>query len=317
MASTRIKQIKGNKYLYAEHSIRLPDGKIKKFSKMIKNKAEAESEQVKAYFVSKEKEAYAGFAMHSYKQDSIFTAELIKKTEYIRVDYNRLIKQLTKNQIKDLIDRFTVNFTFESNAIEGNSLTLKDVTMVLHENFVPQGKDLREVYETINTRAVNELLFKNKLKITEQSIIQIHKLLVKNTGVTEGYKQLPNFLLMRAVKTTPPEDTKKEMAGLVLWYDKNKGRMHPLKLTAEFHAKFERIHPFEDGNGRVGRVLINVILLENKYPPIIIRKTMRQQYFSALEAYDKGYKIKLERFMIEKFKATFYKFFGVYVKYLR
>src|SRR3989344_4093241 len=142
MVSVRYKKINGKKYLYAEHSFRLPNGKIKKISKLVK----------------KEVESYQNYALKLYKTDSIFTREQIKKLELIKVEYQKLIKSFTKNQIKDILDRFTINFTYESNAIEGNSLTLKDVTLILGENVVPKNKDLREVYETRNTREAHELL---------------------------------------------------------------------------------------------------------------------------------------------------------------
>ncbi|MBI4448250.1 Fic family protein, partial [Candidatus Woesearchaeota archaeon] len=195
-------------------------------------------------------------------------------------------------------------------------LTLKDVTYILIENIIPKGKNLREVYETRNTREANELLFNNKIKVTIKNIIKLHSTLIKDTGVQEGFKKVPNFLLMRDVKTTPPEKVEEEMKKLIEWYETRKKEEHPIKVASEFHSRFERIHPFEDGNGRTGRLLINAILLENGYPPLIIRKTMRIAYFSALEAYDKGYKTKLERFILEKFEKTFQNFFKTYIKYL-
>jgi Fic family protein len=121
---------------------------------------------------------------------------------------------------------------------------------------------------------------------------------------------------MRDIKTTPPEKVEQEINNLIEWYNLSKNKEHPMKLASEFHARFEKIHPFEDGNGRVGRLLVNAILLDKDYPPVIIRKTMRQSYFSALEAYDNGYKDKLCRFFIEKFQRTFNEFFKVYVEYL-
>src|SRR3989344_2637069 len=300
MVSVRYKKINGKKYLYAEHSFRLPNGKIKKISKLVK----------------KEVESYQNYALKLYKTDSIFTREQIKKLELIKVEYQKLIKSFTKNQIKDILDRFTINFTYESNAIEGNSLTLKDVTLILGENVVPKNKDLREVYETRNTREAHELLFKNKIKINIKDIINVHSILVKDTGVQLGFKKLPNYLLMRNLKTTPPEKVEGEMNKLISWYKSNKNKIHPLRLATEFHAQFERIHPFDDGNGRTGRILLNAILLEHNYPPLIIRKTSRIAYFSSLEAFDKGHKTKLERFLLDKIKDTFEKFFKVYVKYL-
>ncbi|MDP4012423.1 MAG: Fic family protein [Candidatus Nanoarchaeia archaeon] len=315
MVSLKKKIINGREYLYAEHSFRVSPDKSVKISKLIKKPEDAN--KLKEFFISKEKEYCIKLALSKYKHNSIFTEELIKTVEEIKVEYKYLIKKSTKKQFSDILDRFTINFTYETNAIEGNSLTLKDVTLVLHENIVPKGKDLREVYETKNTRKAADLLFAKKFKINEQSIIRLHKILVNDTGVSSGYKKLPNYLLMRNVKTTPPEKVKSEMDSLIKWYASNKKKLHPLKLAADFHGRFEKIHPFEDGNGRVGRALVNIILLENGYSPLIIRKTERLAYFNALGAFDNGYSGKLEHFLIKKFKDTFRKFFKVYFEYLK
>jgi Fic family protein len=316
MVSIKHKVINGRKYIYAEHSFRLPNGKIKKTSKLVQKKEDINNKEIKNYFLKKQIEAYQNYVLEKYKPDRIFTKEQLKKLESIRVEYNKIIKSFTKNQTRDILDRFTVNFTYESNAIEGNSLTLKDVTLILGENIIPKNKDLREVYETRNTREAHELLFKNKIKINIKNIIKIHSILVKDTGVKSGFKKLPNYLVMRDLETTPPEKVEEEMNKLILWYNTNKDKIHPLRLVCEFHARFERIHPFDDGNGRAGRILLNAILLESNYPPLIIRKTARASYFSSLEAFDKGYKDKLERFLLDKIKDTFEKFFKVYVDYL-
>lgn len=317
MVSVKTKIIAGRKYKYAEYSFRLPDGSVKKLSKLVKSESEAKSTETASYFKEKETEAYQNYALSLYKTDVVFSKDTIMQIEAMRVEYRHILRKLTKAQLKDVIGRFTINFTYESNAIEGNSLTLKDVTFVIRENILPKGKDLREVYETRNTREANELLFRHGIKITIKDILSLHRTLVKETGVASGFKQVPNFLWMRNLETAPPEKVEEEMNALVNWYSESKGRLHPLKTAAEFHSRFERIHPFEDGNGRTGRILINAILLENRYPPLIIRKTTRRAYFSALEAYDGGYKLKFERFLLEKFKDTFNKFFKMYVRYLK
>jgi Fic family protein len=92
--------------------------------------------------------------------------------------------------------------------------------------------------------------------------------------------------------------------------------MHPIKLASIFHGKFEHIHPFEDGNGRVGRFLINIILIKNKYPPLIIRKSQRVSYLKVLESFDHKYQDALIRFLLERIKDTYRKFFEIYVKYI-
>ena len=316
MASIRKRKIGKKNYLYAEHSFRLPDKSVKKLSKLVKEDSELYGREVKDYFLEKEALANKEFSLKKFKLDSVFTEQEIYKLEQARVGFRKIMKKLTPKQKQDVLDRFTANFTYESNALEGNSLTLKDVTLILGENIVPKNKDLREIYETKNTREVHELLFNGQIKITKKDMIKIHSILVKDTGVSSGFKKLPNYLVMRDLATTPPEKVEQELDKLIEWYNSNQDKMHPLKLATEFHARFEAIHPFDDGNGRTGRILLNAMLLEKGYPPLIVRKTTRIAYFSALEAFDNKHKLKLERFMLEKLKDTYRKFFEVYVKYL-
>ena len=320
MAFISSKMINGKKRHYLEKSIRLLDGNVKKFSVYLKDyNPKGKYKELGYYKKLLDNKAYnesIEFASKYYRKLNVFSEDLLKRLEEIKLDYNKITKKLSHNQTQDVIDRFTVNFTYESNAIEGNSLTLKDVTFVLHEKKAIEGKSLREIYEALNTREAMEMVFSNKLKIREKDIIKLHGILVKNTGVAEGYKKLPNFLLGKNLKTTQPEKVKGEMESLIGWYNKNDD-IHPLQRAAIFHGRFERMHPFEDGNGRVGRLLINIMLLGNNYPPLIIRKSQRMSYFSCLEAFDKGYEDKLGRFLVEKYKKTYEKFFKVYVKYLR
>ncbi|MBU2639364.1 MAG: Fic family protein [Nanoarchaeota archaeon] len=310
------KTINGKPRHYLEQSIRMLDGNVKKISIYIKDYKNKNIEEYKEKLSRKLEETYIDYSINFYKKNNIFEESLLKKIEENKLGYKKIIKNITKNQLKDIIDRFAVNFTYESNAIEGNSLTLKDVTFVIQENKIPSGKDLREVYETLNTKEALELIFENKLRITEPDIIKLHKILVKNTGIKEGYKEFPNYLIGRNVKTTPPEKVKTEVKKLINWYNKSKN-IHPLEKAAIFHGRFEKIHPFDDGNGRVGRLLANMILLKEGYPGLIIRKSQRIAYFSSLEAFDNGHETKLKRFFIEKFKNTYDKFFMVYIKYLK
>ena len=186
----------------------------------------------------------------------------------------------------------------------------------MFENTTIKGKDLREIYETRNSRKVIEQIMQNKFSVCSEDIIKIHKLLVKDINIQAGYKKFPNEIIGRNIKTAPPEKVQKEMNNLINWYTKNKEKIHPLELAALFHGKLEQIHPFEDGNGRVGRFLINIILVNNKYPPLIIRKSQRISYLKALENFDHNHTDTLRRFMLEKFKETYKKFFDVYVKYV-
>ena len=313
------KKIKGKKYRYLAKSIRLPDGKVKTIQKLIKDRekplAELE-EEFQDYFIRQEKRLYSDYALSVYETDSVINQEQMREVESMKVDYRYITKRLTKSQLKDLFDRFTANFTYESNAIEGNSLTLKDVIIVMFDNATVEGKDLREIYETRNSREVIDLMLKKKFDITHNDIKKVHKLLMRDIDTTLGYKKLPNYLLGRNVETTPPEKVEGEITKLIEWYKENRKSEHPLKISALFHGKFEKIHPFEDGNGRVGRVLSNAILINDGYPPLIIRKSQRESYLKVLEFSDTGAQINLERFFLDKYKKTFRSFFKVYAQYI-
>mgnify|MGYP001558227978 CR=1 FL=1 len=201
------KTINGKKIIYLIKSIRLPNQQIKKISKIINKKGNIKTLEKKYenFFLEKEKNLFIKFSKNFYKEDSILTIEEIEKIESMKVEYNYLIKKLSKEQLKDIFDRFIANFTYESNALEGNSLTLKDVNIVIFENISPEGKDLREIYETRNSRTVTELLLENKFGINEKDAIRIHKLLMENISNQVGYKKLPNMLIGKQIKTTPPE----------------------------------------------------------------------------------------------------------------
>lgn len=312
------KTINGKEYTYLIKSVRLPDGSVKKLSKLIKEKASKGflERKYSEYLLEREREANIKWALKRFEKTSVLTREEIAKIESIRVDYRHLIKKLSKEQHKDVFDRFIVNFTYESNALEGNSLTLRDVAIVIFEKRHAKGKDLREIYETRNSRDVLDLLLEGKFKITHESIIKMHRMLMRDIGSREGYKKIPNFLLGKNLQTTPPEKVYHEMSGLIDWYDKNIDKMHPLTVASIFHSRFEKIHPFEDGNGRVGRFLLNTILVNSGYPPLIVRKTSRTAYFTCLEAADNGHYKKMERFFIEKYKNTYRNFFWIYMKYI-
>lgn len=313
------KTINNKKYTYLVKSIRLPDGTPKKISKLINSRKPLPylKKQYDGFFLAGEKRLHTKYALEKFKLNHIFSKEEVEKIEGIKIDYKHLIRKLNKAQIKDLFDRFTINFTYESNAIEGNSLTLKDVNIVILENSIPKGKDLREIYETRNSRIVVNRIFLREFDVSHKSIIKIHKILMRDIDVRTGYKKLPNFIMGSRIKTTPPEKVEEEMGKLIDWYNSNLGKMNPLELATTFHGKFEKIHPFEDGNGRVGRFLINVILVNNGYPPLIVRKTVRKSYMEALSAFDFGYYDKLKRFLLEKYKETYRKFFEIYVRYVK
>ena len=319
MAFLKEKTINGYHYYYLTRSVRMPDGQVKTIQKLVKDIKLSPVELEKKhsdYFIGKEKEFFSAYAHGTYATDPIYTKSQFEKIESIKVDYAYLLRNYSKEQLKDVFDRFTANYTYESNALEGNSLTLKDVAMVFDGRSI-EGKDLREVYEARNSRKVMDRILKGTYKVREKDIIKMHRMLMQDIDVRTGYKMLPNYILGSSVELTPPEKVGEELKDLLNWYEDALKRLHPLKVSALFHGRFERIHPFEDGNGRVGRFLSNMILLENGYPPLIIRKTQRESYIKCMEDFHRGCTPNLEKLFLEKYKKTYKDFFAVYLKYVK
>lgn len=311
------KRIEGKEYTYAEHSVRMPNGKKANISKRVpEGTTEEELDEYREYFIDKECDLAGDWALENYEFSYPLSEEDVKKVERMRVLYKRIMGKVKGKDREDLWKRFVANFTYDSNAIEGNSLTLKDVTMLLFEKEMPEGKDLREIYETRNSKEALDRILEKRYRVSQEDIIALHRVVVRDIDERTGYKKLPNVILSRDVETTPPEKVEEEMNKLIEFYEQNKGGLHPVQLVSKFHGRFEKIHPFADGNGRVGRFLALIQFLDQGYPPPIIRKSQRRSYFNALQAFDNGHEAKLIRFILKGYKKTFRKFFKVYVKYL-
>ena len=316
------RESKGNNYLYLDKSMRIRD-KVFKASKYLGKKddfTEARiKEEMKKFEIEADKKILSLVVKKAQKQYKLaypISLEEIRKIEEMNLKYREIRRSLSKEDWEDVKLRFVANFVFESNALEGNSLTLKNFSDIVFENRVSNSADLREVYDARNSYAVFSHLLTLRREITESLIIDLHKKIVENIDVRIGYKKIPNFLLGINVKLTDPENVAQEMKKLLRWYNENKEKIYPLELAFKFHHRFERIHPFSDGNGRVGRMLLNYILLKQGYFPIILRKTQRARYLKALQAADHNQFIPLMRFALAKTKETYSKFFAVYHRYV-
>ena len=180
----------------------------------------------------------------------------------------------------------------------------------------------REVYELTNTKKVMEFLKNKKNDINLKLIECIHDMLLENIDNRKGLRTNDIKILGQPFKPSPARYVKSDMKMLLDWYDNNKNKTHPLALVTLFHHKFENIHPFSDGNGRTGRILINYILSLHKYPPFIISRRFRKEYIDLMNQSDeainknllnsnlKKYKPLIE-FMYSQFKSSYWDLFLV------
>ena len=207
-----------------------------------------------------------------------------KELEKIKKEY---LNQ-PKGNLENRYESFVSLFTYDSTNIEGNTLTLQETSQLLFDNITPR-KSLREINEVINHKKAFDFILNNKKDISKELILQLHKLVVQNTLRPELESQIGRYrtlqVYIRGTEWLPPkpEEVPKEMGSLLSWHSKNKNILHPLILAAYFHSAFETIHPFVDGNGRVGRLLMNLILHQHKYPMINIPNKKKYIYYNSLE----------------------------------
>lgn len=274
MVYTEIKEVSGKKYYYRVKSVR-KGGKVAKERKYLGVDLE------KKKLVDAEKEADKELML----LENLLTKKEEELLERIKTDYIKEPKETSNNRY----EAFCSLFTHHSTAIEGNTLTLQETASLLFEGRAPQGKSLREINEVLNHREAFDYILKYKGDINKQLMLEIHKLIAKNTLREDVKSQLGKFrevqVYIRGTEWLPPkpEEIAKEVGSLLSWYSKNKKKLHPLILAAYFHTAFETIHPFVDGNGRTGRMLMNLILRKNNYPMINIPNKERDNYFKALE----------------------------------
>ena len=190
-----------------------------------------------------------------------------------------------KNYLEDLITRST----YHSNAIEGNTLTYAETYAILYNDnsFKIEGKEPREIYEAINHKKALELVFnnlQNNEEFDEKFIKKLNETINRDIKDTKGYRTVQVFI--QGSEHIPLEPEKVPNLMMYYIYNYNHDEEDIFTKVAKYHIDFEKIHPFEDGNGRTGRLLINYELLKNSLPPVVIAKEDRVKYFEFLRNND-------------------------------
>lgn len=197
-------------------------------------------------------------------------------------------RPLTEGEVARLRDEFLIEFTYNSNAIEGNTLTLQETAMVLEGVTIDQ-KPLKEHLEIIGHRDAFQYvegLVREKQAFSEYMIKCIHSLVLMDKAEDRGvYRRIPVRIMGAFHEPPQPYMVEPMMNELVALHADRKTSMHLVEAVALFHLDFEGIHPFIDGNGRTGRLLINLELMQNGYPAIDVKFADRRKYYQAFDEY--------------------------------
>jgi len=200
------------------------------------------------------------------------------------------LRPLTQGEVERLAEEFMIEFTYNSNAIEGNTLTLKETALALEGMTIDQ-KPLKDHLEAVGHRDAFlyvQDIAKHELPLSETVIKNIHALVLMNRPDDKGvYRRIPVRIMGAYTEPVQPYLIEPKMSELLAANEERKNTMNDIERIALFHLEFEGIHPFIDGNGRTGRLILNLDLIRNGYPPINVKFTDRKRYYDAFDAFYK------------------------------
>ena len=183
-----------------------------------------------------------------------------------------------------------LEYTFESNRIEGNTLTLRETDLVINEGLTISGKSMREHLEAINhveAVAYIKQLIERNFSFNERELLSVHNLILRGIIPEDAGRYRKVQVMIKGSSHMPPQPflVPKQMEDYFLWMEENKNKLHPVILAAEMHERLVTIHPFIDGNGRTSRLIMNLILLQNGYVIANIKGDYetRMKYYQSLE----------------------------------
>jgi Fic family protein len=272
------KQVHGKHYYYyLAKSVRVSPVKVKKIRVFLGRKIPAHDE-LQLRFVELEEKT-----PKHYK-----TKWLSKETEDRLEDLHTSATEF-KNSEGESGD-FLVRFTYNTNAIEGNPLTLRQTALILSEGISPEGVKTNSVIEVLNGKDAWDFIKKYKGSINKSFVCKVQYEVTKNTlcRIQGDYRN--SEVRIGGSEWNPPKASEMPnlMKKLFIDYKTQKRLLHPLELASWLHNRLVQIHPFTDGNGRTSRLIMNWILMRNKFPPAIIETRNKEKYYNAIEEADKN-----------------------------
>lgn len=265
--TVRKKVIGSRIYYYLEHSMR-KNGKVEKKQTYLGKRFPKGIEEIKKDFLA-----------------SIYKEKWFRTFDNIRENFVKQRTVMPKSAREEELKKFSVAFTYDTQRIEGSTLTLRETANLLERGLTPLGKPVQDVKEAeAHQRLLYEILEFRK-DVSLQAILYWHKRLFGFTKQDIAGKIRQHQIAISGSKFVPPSPAEVYplLREFFRWYERSKRGLHPVELAALAHLKLVTIHPFADGNGRISRLLMNFILNRHNYPMLNIPYEKRNSYYNALE----------------------------------
>lgn len=271
MVTVKKRKIKGNTYYYLSHTYKA-DGRERYKELYLGATLPDNLEKLKREFLLQ-----------------IYNEKWFKLFEDIRAEYRRQMHRAPPSARKRNLEAFIIRFTYDTNRIEGSRLSLKDTAALLEMGLSPKNRPVRDIKEAEAHRDVFYGMMDYGGELSLDLILKWHKELFSGTKPGMAGRLRDYDVFISGSDFTPPSYHAVEpyIREVFRWYSEEKNKTEAVELAALVHLKFETVHPFGDGNGRIGRLIMNFILHKNGYPMMDIRYTDRRSYYNALERSNK------------------------------
>lgn len=214
-----------------------------------------------------------------------YAEKFLKKIDRIKKNFNKEYKSMPKSAKEKSKENFAIKFTYNSQKIEGSTLTLKETANLLENGISPNSKPLVDIKEAEAHKKVFFDMLDYEKNMNLQSVLKWHKDLMQDTKKDIAGKTRNHNITIAQSKFRPPMHIELDflLKEFFDWYNEVKKKLHPVELAALVHLKFVTIHPFSDGNGRISRLMMNFVLKNNNFPLLNIQYIKRTGYYNALE----------------------------------
>lgn len=265
MVTIRKRKIGNEEFFYLEHSIR-SNGNVEKIERYLGKDIPKDIEKLKQEFYYE-----------------LFKKKWLSSLDKIKQNFIKEYSTLPQSVREKYIEHFMIKFTYDSNRIEGSTLTLKDTANLLKDGIAPNNRPINDIKETESHKKIFYEMLGHKKEINLATVLYWHKILLQDTKPDIAGK-IRNYQVAISgsnVELPFPAELDILIREFFSWY--SKAKLHPLELAALVHLKFVTIHPFGDGNGRISRMMMNFMLKKHGFPMLNINYSNRAAYYKALE----------------------------------